>query len=82
MTRSVEFVVRAATADDADGICAVHMESAATLGPLAYDEEVVRDWSRPRSPERYVTAMREGQRFFVAIELSADRPISTVRNRT
>jgi putative acetyltransferase len=75
MTDRVDFVVRAATADDAEGICAVPMESPATLGPQAYDEEVIRDWSRPRSAERYVTYIQEGARFFVALPSSADRPV-------
>ena len=74
-TGSIDFVVRVATAEDAESICAVHMESPATLGPQAYDEEVVRDWSRPRSADRYVRAMQQGVQFFVALASSPDRSV-------
>jgi len=70
-----EFVVRAATVDDAEDICTVRVDSVHSLAPGAYDEDVLRDWGRARSADRYVSAMKEGQRFFVAVEVAPDRPV-------
>ncbi len=58
--------IRPAEEGDANAIAAAHVDSIRTLGPGAYDAEIVEAWGAPRSGERYVSAMRQGEAFFVA----------------
>ncbi len=58
--------VRRALISDAAGIAEVHADSVRTLGSVAYAADIVAVWGAPRGAERYETAMRNGQAFFVA----------------
>ena len=58
--------IRVADEADADAIAAAHLASIRELGSLAYDCEVIEAWGQPRDGSRYVAAMRQGWRFFVA----------------
>ncbi|WP_096328372.1 GNAT family N-acetyltransferase [Nannocystis exedens] len=63
-----EFQIRPAIFEDAAGIAAAHVASIRSLGPAAYAPEVVADWGAPRSGRRYLRAMANGERFFVAVD--------------
>jgi GNAT superfamily N-acetyltransferase len=62
------FSVRPATSADAAGIAGAHVDSIRSLGPSAYDRELVADWGAPRTADRYLLAMTRGERFFVAVD--------------
>ncbi len=59
--------IRPAEESDANAIAEAHVDSIRTLGPSAYDADIVEAWGAPRSGERYVSAMRQGEAFFVAV---------------
>ncbi|WP_434415819.1 GNAT family N-acetyltransferase [Nannocystis pusilla] len=65
---AVGFQVRPASCDDAAAIAEAHVDAILSLGPSAYAREVVADWASPRTGERYVQAMRQGEQFFVAVD--------------
>jgi GNAT superfamily N-acetyltransferase len=60
-------VIRPATLEDVELIARVHVESILTLGAPHYPAEVIAEWGKPRTGERYATAMRKGERFFLAV---------------
>ncbi|MCY1006975.1 GNAT family N-acetyltransferase [Nannocystis pusilla] len=66
-----EFQVRPASCDDAAAIAEAHVDAIRSLGSSAYAHEVVADWASPRTGERYVQAMRQGEQFFVAVDADA-----------
>lgn len=57
--------IRAALADDAASIHAVHTRAVRTLCAPAYDSAVIEGWLRGRTPDRYLTAVA-ANRMFVA----------------
>ncbi len=61
------YTIRPAIDADADAIADAHVDSVRTLGPSAYGPEIVESWGAPRSGERYASAMRQGETFFVAL---------------
>lgn len=62
------FCVREATASDAAHIAEAHVDSIRSLGVAAYDPELVADWGAPRTADRYLQAMANGERYFVAVD--------------
>ena len=83
------FCVREATASDAAHIAEVHIDSIRSLGVAAYDPELVADWGAPRTADRYLQAMANGElsiswRFFSSQSLSLAcwaRSMAAVRRR-
>jgi putative acetyltransferase len=58
---------RLASAADADGIAAAHLDSIRTIGARFYSPEVVDDWAARISSDRYVKAMENGETFYIAV---------------
>ena len=58
--------IRRATSADAQGIALAHLDSIRSLGPAYYPADVVETWSAGLRPDIYVTAMDDGEAFFVA----------------
>jgi GNAT superfamily N-acetyltransferase len=61
-----DFRIRLATPADAEGITLAHLDSIRSLGPVFYPDEVVQAWSARLSPALYVSAMNDGEAFFIA----------------
>jgi putative acetyltransferase len=70
----LEFEVRRATPDDADGIAVAHLDSIRSIGAKFYAPDIVDDWASPVATNRYVKAMELGEAFFVAIGEVDGRP--------
>jgi putative acetyltransferase len=62
------FVVRPATVADATLLAQIHAESISTLGALAYPPDVIAEWMRPCTPQRYLDQMARGETYFLAVE--------------
>jgi hypothetical protein len=72
MTPGVE--TRLASAADADGIAAAHLDSIRTIGARFYSPEVVEDWAARISSDRYVKAMENGETFYIAVGTENGKP--------
>jgi putative acetyltransferase len=58
--------VRPASEADAPLLAAVHAESISSLGAKAYPPEVVAEWIRPCTAQRYLDQMARGETYFLA----------------
>jgi len=65
--RTQAYEVRLATAADAEGIAAAHLDSIHSLGPVHYPGDVVRDWAARIHPDIYLSAMDDGEIFYIAV---------------
>lgn len=54
---AARFTIHPATSADAAGIAEAHVDSIRSLGPSAYDRELVANWDAPRTADRYLLAM-------------------------
>src|SRR5688572_19882861 len=62
------FTIHRATATNAEGILAAHVDSICSVGALYYSAEIVNDWKSRLRVDRYVKQMSEGQVFHVALD--------------
>src|SRR4051794_15114973 len=61
--------IRPATPDDADALCDLHIRSIRVLCAGDYTPEQIDAWCRPKTPEKYRTAMTDGgETMFVAVD--------------
>jgi putative acetyltransferase len=58
---------RRATTSDAEAIAIAHADSIRSIGPQYYPPAVVDAWAAGLTADLYVTAMRRGEVFFVAV---------------
>ena len=65
--KTIEFMTRRATPQDADSIAAAHRDSIQSIGPGFYPAAVVDTWAACVSPDMYVKAMERGEVFYVAV---------------
>lgn len=68
------FQTRRAEPSDAGAIAAAHLDSIRSIGPRFYPASVVNDWSEGLSPALYVSAMNNGEVFFIATGTPAGDP--------
>jgi putative acetyltransferase len=66
----MDFTIRKATTEDVQRITDAHLDSIRSIGPKYYSEEVVNEWAALVSPEIYINAMKDGELFFVAEDVS------------
>jgi putative acetyltransferase len=62
--------IRWADPSDADEIAVAHRDSIRSLGHAFYPPDVVDAWQEGLTRDLYITAMKEGEVFFIAIEES------------
>lgn len=68
------FQTRRAESSDADAIADAHLDSIRSIGPRFYPASVVGDWSEGLSRELYLSAMNNGEVFFIATGTLAGDP--------
>ena len=66
--------IRRATHEDAGAIADAHLDSIRSLGPTFYSKELVARWASGVSPTMYISAMNDGEAFFVALGEHTDEP--------
>jgi GNAT superfamily N-acetyltransferase len=59
--------IRKASPDDVEEICRLHKASIRQLCSSAYTPEQIAAWTKPLTPDRYLSAMRQFE-FFVALD--------------
>jgi putative acetyltransferase len=66
--------MRQATPADAPAMALAHLDSIRTLGPAFYAADLVDGWAAAVTPDMYVSAMAEGEVFFIAVAPLDGRP--------
>jgi putative acetyltransferase len=61
------YIIRRATAGDAQALAGAHRDSIRSLGPAFYPPESVEDWQEAIGPDLYLNAMNAGEVFFIAV---------------